>query len=113
MDDSPIGEIRVVAKRLGQFRIILGRGFARDSVVIRYGQVELARRCGVSTRSDGSAGTILSEVPVGAVDHVLSVEVVGRLVAGSVELPPPGSGEAVVKVHLDKRHLQLEVCAES
>lgn len=41
---------------------------------------------GVSTRPDGNAGVIVAEVPVGAADHHLTIEVVGRLMSGSAQL---------------------------
>lgn len=105
---SSIGTASTSRDRHGRFRIVLGSGFARDTVVVRYGDVELARRCGVTTRPDGAAGVILTEVPVGAADYHLEVEVVGRLVAGSVELAPPTAGEVTVEVHLDHHDLHLD-----
>lgn len=87
--------------------MVLGDGFARDTVVVRYGGVELARRCGVSTRPDGNAGVIVAEVPVEAADHHLTIEVVGRLMSGSMQLSPPTAGEVTVKANLDRLNLHL------
>lgn len=106
--EAPIGAPASPASiQHGRFRVVLGTGFARDTVVVRYGGVEVARRCGVTTRSDGTAGIVFTEVPVGAVDHHLAVEVVGRLVSGSVELAAPSAGEVTVEVHLDQRDVQV------
>lgn len=91
----------------GRFRIVLSSGFARDTVVVRYGGVEVARRCGVTSRPDGTAGVVLTDVPVGAIDEHLEIEVVGRLVSGSVGLAPPSAGETTVEVHLD--HLEVHL----
>ncbi len=91
----------------GRFRVVLGRGFARDTVVVRYGGVEVARRCGVTTRPEGTAGVIVTGVPVGAVDHHLGIEVVGRLVSGSVDVAPPSIGEVTVEVHLDHNDVKV------
>ena len=106
--ETPIGDdVDPDTIQHGRFRIVLGRGFARDTVVVRYGGVEVARRCGVTTRPDGAAGVVVTEVPVGAADHHLGVEVVGRLVSGSVELPPPSNGEMTVEVHLDQSDVKV------
>ncbi|MCB1027615.1 MAG: hypothetical protein KDB24_07625 [Microthrixaceae bacterium] len=108
--DGPIGQVAGRPVRHGRFRIVLGAGFARDTVVVRYGTVEVARRCGVTTRPDsagGGAGVLITEVPVGAIDHHLEVEVVGRLISGSVELPAPADGEVTVEVDLDRDGLHL------
>jgi hypothetical protein len=70
----------------GRFRVVLGNGFARDTVVVRYGGVE---------------------VPVGAADEHLGIEVVGRLLSGSVELAPPSAGEVTVEVHLNQFDVQV------
>ena len=96
-DLAPIGQA-APQSRHGSFRVVLGDGFARDTVVVRYGGVELARRCGVSTRP---------EVPVGAADHHLTIEVVGRLMSGSMQLSPPTAGEVTVKANLDRLNLHL------
>ena len=110
-DLAPIGQA-APQSRHGSFRVVLGDGFARDTVVVRYGGVELARRCGVSTRPDGNAGVIVAEVPVGggfegAADHHLTIEVVGRLMSGSMQLSPPTAGEVTVKANLDRLNLHL------
>ena len=91
----------------GRFRVVLGNGFARDTVVVRYGGVEVARRCGGTTRADGTAGIVFTEVPVGAADEHLGIEVVGRLLSGSVELAPPSAGEVTVEVHLNQFDVQV------
>ena len=105
-DLAPIGQA-APQSRHGSFRVVLGDGFARDTVVVRYGGVELARRCGVSTRPDGNAGVFVAEVPVGAADHHLTIELVGRLMSGSMQLSPPTAGEVTVKANLDRLHLHL------
>ena len=105
-DLAPIGQA-APQSRHGSFRVVLGDGFARDTVVVRYGGVELARRCGVSTRPDGNAGVIVAEVPVGAADHHLTIEVVGRLMSGSMQLSTPTAGEVTVKANLDRLNLHL------
>ena len=53
------------------------------------------------------AGIVYAEVPVGAADEHLGIEVVGRLLSGSVELAPPSAGEVTVEVHLNQFDVQV------
>ncbi|MEZ5380295.1 MAG: hypothetical protein R2754_00715 [Microthrixaceae bacterium] len=93
----------------GRVRVVLGRGFARDTVVVRIGGIEVGRRCGVTTLPGGVGGTILGEVPVGTDTAQLDVEVVGRRLRADIELATPGSGETTVEANLTDSKLQLAV----
>ena len=67
----------------GRFRVVLGNGFARDTVVVRYGGVGVAPRCGGNTPADRTGALVFPQLPGRAAPAHTRHEVGGRLLLGA------------------------------